>query len=256
MTLAYEATGRGPKLVLLHPVGLSSAFWPGLDERLGDRFRLLAVDLGGHGASPDVARPGRFADRLAEVVAFLEEHRPAALLGVSFGGMLAMQVAIARPDLVQALVLAACPLAIPEAGRKNIRERGRAAEQGSMAAVLEPTLERWFTPAFMDDPDVARVRERLRANSPSNWAGTWEAVAEHDALDQLGAISALTLVIAGEKDAATPLEAKKTLAAAISGAKLVVMEDAPHMLQIERAAEFAEQVDAFLTSVALRSDEV
>jgi 3-oxoadipate enol-lactonase len=163
--------------------------------------------------------------------------------------MLAMQVALAKPDLVQALVLAACPPAIPEAGRPGIRERGRVAEQAGMAAVLEPTLERWFTPGFMQDPAVALVRDRLLANAPSNWAGTWEAVAEHDALDRLGAIDVPTLVVAGDKDAATPMDAKRALAAAIPGARLVVMKDAPHMLQIERAAEFADHVDAFLSSV-------
>ncbi|MGS7457633.1 alpha/beta fold hydrolase, partial [Mycobacterium tuberculosis] len=60
---------------------------------------------------------------------------------------------------------------------------------------------------------VKNVAERLTSNKPSNWAAAWEAVAEHDALDRLRTIEIPALIIAGEKDAATPLDAKRTLAA-------------------------------------------
>lgn len=246
MALSFTETGQGPAVVLLHPVGLSSEFWPGVVEPLAERFTVIAVDLGGHGRSPDVARPGRFADRLAEVVELVEPRAPVALVGASFGGMLAMHVAATRPDLVSALVLSAAPPAIPEEGRAPVLERGRTAEAGGMEAVLQDTLTRWFTPGFQDDPLVARVAERLRANAPSNWAGTWEAVSEHDALDRLGDIRCPTLVIAGEADAATPLAAKRRLAEGIPGATLEIIEGAPHMIHLERPGEFVALVDGFL----------
>lgn len=76
----------------------------------------------------------------------------------------------------------------------------------------------------------------------------WEAVAEHDALGRLPALDIPTLVIAGETDLATPLEAKRALAAAIPASRLVVLPDAPHMMQIECAEPFQAAVMNFLES--------
>lgn len=269
MQLAYEELGLPPgpvdgdaganapdtrsarPLVALHPVGLSAAFWPGFGDRLGRRRRIVAIDTAGHGRSPDSPRPGRMADRVTETAAAIEAaaQGPVAVLGVSFGGMIAMQLALARPDLVGALLLGACPPRMPAEAREAILDRGRAAESGGMAAVVETTVERWFSPGATHRPIANRVRERLGANAPSNWAAAWEAVAEHDALPRLGQINVPTLVIAGEKDASVPLAAKKALADAISGARLAVIPDAPHMIHLERTVEFLDIVDGFLTGL-------
>jgi 3-oxoadipate enol-lactonase len=247
--LVCDIAGEGPPVVLLHPVGLDATFWGGLPKRLARRYRVVAVDLAGHGRSPHVARPGRMAAHVADVAGLVEKigGGPAVLVGVSFGGMIAQELALARPDLVAALVLAGCPGAIPAAGRAAILERGRAAEAGGMAAVAEATLARWFTPGFLGSAAVARVRARLLADDPSDWAATWEAVAGHDALGRLGAVRVPALVIAGEEDAATPFAAKQALAAALPGGRLQVLPGAPHMMQIECEAEFAAAVEGFLT---------
>ncbi len=245
--LAMSVTGDGPPVVLLHPVGLDGSFFPGLAERLGTRHRVVALDLAGHGASPDAARPGRMDERVAEVLAVLDGlGEPAALVGVSFGGMIAQNVALACPSAVARLVVAGCPGMIPEEGRATILARGRAAEEGGMQAVLASTLERWFTPAFMADPAVDGVSERLLADDPSNFAAAWEAISEHRALPRLPGLAIPALVIAGEQDAATPLAAKHALHAALRGSRLVVMKGAPHMMQIECADRFADEVAAFL----------
>lgn len=160
-----------------------------------------------------------------------------------------MQLALARPDLVDALLLGAYPPQMPAEAREAILDRGRAVESGGIAAVAETTVECWFSPGATDAPIANRVRERLGANAPSNWAAAWEAVAKHDALPRLGQINVPTLVIAGEKDVSAPLAAKKALANAISDARLAVIPDAPHMIHLERAAEFLDIVDGFLTAL-------
>jgi 3-oxoadipate enol-lactonase len=247
--LVCDVAGEGPPVVLLHPVGLDATFWGGLPGRLGQGYRAVAVDLAGHGRSPHVARPGRMAAHVSDVAGLVERlgRGPAVLIGVSFGGMIAQQLALARPDLVAGLVLAGCPGAIPEAGRAAIVERGRAAEAGGMAAVADATLARWFTPGFLGSAPAARVRARLMADHPSDWAATWEAVAEHDALGRLGAVGVPALVIAGELDAATPEAATRALAAALPRGRLVVLAGAPHMMQIECEAAFAATVERFLS---------
>ena len=245
--LSHRLTGAGPAVVLLHAVGLDGTFWGVLPERLAAFRTVVAVDLLGHGGSPDAPRPGRMAAQVDSVAALVERlglGRP-TVLGLSFGGMVAQQLALARPDLVGALVLAATPGRIAPEAREAILKRGADAEADGMDAVVAATLERWFTPAFRASEPALRVAGRLRADHPSNWAAAWEAVAEHDALDRLSAVAVPALVVAGEDDAATPLAAEEALANALS-ARLAVVPAAPHMLQIERADEFAEIVAGFV----------
>lgn len=248
--LSYETTGSGPAVVLLHPVGLDRSFWGGLPNALARSNTVVAVDTAGHGASPDAARPGRMRDRVAQTAAVLEEIGPgkAVLVGVSFGGMIAQQLAIERPDLVSGLVLGGCPAAIPASARQAILKRGADAEANGMASVMEATLERWFTAPFLSSDEVARVRARLLADSPANWAAAWEAIAEHDALARLNDLAMPVLVLAGERDAATSLDAKRALAAAIPGSRLTVLPNAPHMMHIECPGPFGDAVLDFLLS--------
>lgn len=252
--LHYSKAGSGPLLVFLHPVGLDGSFWGDLPRTCAEACTVVSVDLRGHGQSPDAARPGRMADYVADVVALLEDLQsgPAILLGLSFGGMIAQNLAIARPDLVAGLIVCACPGRMPEAARDAILARGSEAEKNGMETVLEPTLQRWFTPSFMSSPEVARVSERLLADKPSNFAAAWEAISGHDALDRLAALRIPALVVGGESDAATSVEASTALAAAFGNAELAILPKAPHMMQIECPDLFAATVMRFLNKHAKR----
>ncbi|MAW86725.1 MAG: hypothetical protein CMJ42_09370 [Phyllobacteriaceae bacterium] len=254
--LSFRSSGTGKPVLLLHPVGLDGRFWDPLSARLSDSFRVVAVDLAGHGDSPPAARPGRMADRVADVVALIEHlgDGPAILVGLSFGGMIAQQVALARPDLVSALVVAGCGGRIGADARGAILKRGEDAEAGGMEAVVDTTLERWFNQSYLSTPEVARVRERLLSDSPSGWAAAWEAIAEHDALDRLGELDMPALVVAGENDLAIPLDAMRALAAAIPGSQLLILSGAPHMMQIESAVDFTAGVAGFLEQLPGRPD--
>lgn len=246
-SLVNARLGSGPLVVLLHPVGLDRTFWGPLPARLSDRFEVMAVDLAGHGESPTARRPGTMDKHVADIVKLVEQTgKRACLVGVSFGGMIAQNVALARPDLVWALVPTACPGRTPPEARPALLQRGSDAEENGIASVIDATLRRWFTEPFLSTEEVSRVRERLRTNSVSGWAAAWEAIATHDALDRLPSLQVPTLVVAGECDLGTSLDAKRALAAAIPGSRLEIIPQAPHMLQIECAQTYAEIVSAFL----------
>lgn len=249
MDLHHEIEGTGSAVVLLHPVGLDSSFWGDLPSQLARRHKVVRVDLAGHGRSPDAPRPGRMHSNVEDVSRLIErlDIGPVAIVGLSFGGMIAQNIALERPDLVGKLVLAGCPPRIPETGRGGILARGKVAEEGGMEAVVDTTLERWFSPPFRETAAAEDVAARLRSNKPSNWAAAWEAVSEHDALDRLPEIEIRTLVIAGESDEATPLDAKKTMANALPDARLKVLPGAPHMMQIECESDFVDAVLEFLS---------
>jgi 3-oxoadipate enol-lactonase len=249
--LHHRIVGRGPAVVLAHPVGLDQTFWGGLPDALALDHTVVTVDLRGHGGSGDAPRPGQMTAYRDDVASVLDRLGlgPATVVGVSFGGMIAQTLACHRPDLVAGLVLAACPGAMPLSARAAIVQRGMDAEQGGMSAVLAATLARWFTPAAAPGL-VERVAARLMANAPGNWAAAWEAISRHDALPGLARLHCPALVIAGECDAATPIEATHALAAAIPGSRHVVVTDAPHMLQLECEDRFASLVRGFLKEIA------
>ncbi len=249
MPLQAETIGAGPLVVLLHPVGLDGTFWGGLPEALASQRRVLCLDLAGHGRSPAVRRPRPIEAYADDVAAAIRAAGggPAAVLGLSFGGMVAQVLALRHPGLVSALMPCGCGGDFPEQVRPVLRERGLAAERDGMAAILEPTIARWFTEGFRADPAVARVRARLLANDVAGWSAGWHAIADLAATPQLGALRVPTLVLAGEQDVATPpAMAEATVARAIPGARFAVLPGAPHMMQIESEAAFTAAVTAFL----------
>jgi 3-oxoadipate enol-lactonase len=248
VNLHCAVTGAGPDLVLLHPVGLDHSFWQALAAAASRTHRVIAVDLRGHGSSPPADRDTRIGDYADDVHAVIERHcsGPATVLGLSFGGMLAQLVALRHPDAVSALVLSGCTGGFAPEARPVLRERGLAAERDGMDAVVAPTIERWFTAAFLGDPEVERVRQRLRSDDVASWSAAWHAISTFDALPRLGEIAVPTLVIAGERDAATPLAAASKLAESIRGARFVVLPGAPHMMQIERRDAYNAAVLQFL----------
>jgi 3-oxoadipate enol-lactonase len=249
LRLHGRMAGDGPPVVLLHPVGLDGGFWGGLPGALASTRRVLSLDLAGHGASPPVSRPRSieaYADDVAAAIRAADAG-PAAVLGLSFGGMVAQMLALRHPALVSALVACGCGGDFPDAVRPILRERGLAAERGGMEAVADGTIERWFTEPFHADPAVAAVRARLMADEVAGWSAGWHAIADLSTTPHLGRVGVPTLVLAGEKDVATtPAMAEATVARAIPGARFSVLPGAPHMMQIEAEAAFVAEVSRFL----------
>lgn len=246
-TLHHIERGQGDPLVLLHPIGLDHSFWPGLIERCSGFRRVLAFDLPGHGRSPAApqATMAAYVEAVKQTLDALAIEK-AAVLGLSFGGMIAQELAIRFPDRVSRLIACACGARIPPEAREAVAARGQAALEGGMSAVVDATLQRWFTSSFMSDPAVDKVRDRLLSDDPRQWDAGWRAIASHDALDRLPKLAIPTLVVAGEVDLGTPVPAARAIADAVSGARLVVIPRAPHMLQIECAETFVGHVAAFL----------
>jgi 3-oxoadipate enol-lactonase len=240
--------GAGPDLVLLHPAGLDHTFMDSLARRLSADHRVLSVDLRGHGRSPD-AQPGTTLDDLADDVRELvSRHCPdgAAVLGISLGGMVAQALALAHPKSVSALMLCGCTGTFDDTLRPMLRERGLAAERDGMAAVVEATLDRWFTAAERHGTLASTTRERLLADRVENWSATWHAIAGHDALPRLGGVAVPTLVVAGELDQATPQAATQRLADAVPGARWACLQGAPHMMQLEAGDALSSLARDFL----------
>jgi 3-oxoadipate enol-lactonase len=240
--------GTGPHVALLHPVGLDRTFLQPIAAELVGRYRVMCVDLRGHGRSPTCPAPSGLDDYTDDVHALLADRRfaPCAVVGFSFGGMVAQALALRHPGDVSALVPCACPSTLAEPNRAIAAQRATDAERGGMAAILDATLARWFTEAFRKSGRADAARARLLSADVQGWAEAWRAIARIDTAPHLGRVRVPTLCIAGEVDASSPPAIVAAIAAAIPAARFVTIPGAPHMLFIEQPQAVAREIRAFL----------
>ncbi|TDE11821.1 alpha/beta fold hydrolase [Jiangella asiatica] len=250
-TLHHRVDGDGEPVLLLHSVGLDLTFWEAVAGALAPEYRVVRVDLRGHGRSPHTGSPWRMSDIADDVHLLLDSLRvgPVHLVGQSFGGLVAQALVLDHPGDVRSLVLSGTSCTTSPAEREIFLGRATTAERGGMAAVTVAAIDRWFTAGFMDAPMVTRVRERLLADDVGGWAATFRAIAEHNTFDRLRSVRVPTLVTTGDADVATPPAMSRELADAIPGARLHIMPGAPHMGPLERPDLFVPLLGDFLRSL-------
>ena len=248
MLLHHTTEGTGPRLLLLHPVGLHGGFLAPIAERLSKRFTVMRIDLRGHGQSalePFAHSIDDFADDVHETLG-QAGFGPCAVAGFSFGGMTAQALAIRHPDDVSALIALAGPCTQDEAKRPTIAARGTDALAHGMQAVLEATMQRWFTPGFMQSAEAQAARTYVAQRDPRGWAQGWKAIAALHTEPHLRALRMPALCVAGELDVSAPPDIVRRIANAIPGARFEVLAGAPHMLFIEQPDQVSAIIANFL----------
>lgn len=251
--------GAGAPLVLLHGFTGSGASWWPVRDRLARDWRVLAVDLIGHGRSAAPRDPARYAytralDDLDEIAAALGFTR-ATWLGYSLGGRLALGFAVRHPERVAALILESANPGIAAAAEREERRRTDAALASRIeAAGIASFVAEWerlpLWESQRDLPDAARERQRAirLGNQPHALANSLRGMgqgSQQNLWDDLGEIRVPTLVIAGERDAKFARIAEK-MAAVIPGATLAIVPGAGHAVHLERPEVYLDLVDRFL----------
>jgi 3-oxoadipate enol-lactonase len=223
-------------VVLSNPLGTSFEVWDPQVGVLASRFRVLRYDHRGQGGSETPPGPyslALLADDLTSLLDELEIAR-ASFVGLSLGGAVGMQLAAACPDRLERLVLACTSARF--ASRDSWLDRADTVRRNGIRVVVEPLLARWFT-AEAQPGDVARCRAMLEATPAEGYAGCCEALAEWDFRPRLGEIKAPTLVLAGAEDPASPPDHGEEIARG-SGARLVVIDGAAHLANVEQPGVF------------------
>ena len=248
--------GQGAPLVLLHAAGVSGDIWWRHIPRLAKRFRVLAVDLPGHGRSAKPQKPLSIEGMAEELFETLQKRAflPIHLVGLSLGGMVAQMFFVNHPKSVVSLTLCDTLCEVNPALAGILEERAKAVERGGMAAILQPTLERWFSPKFFrDHPEiVASVEKLLLKADPLSNAQTWRAIAKMDIPSRLRDLPRpSTLVVNGSLDTSIPSGSGKRLSE-IFGARFVELESSAHMAPLEAPEKFMDILESFLSEREVR----
>lgn len=255
--LAWDDTGQGLPVVLLHAFPVNRRMWAAQREALAPRYRVITPDFRGHGES-GLADEDSTMERLADdVCGLLDELKleRVALGGLSMGGYVAFAFLGRYADRVGALILADTRAgADTEDGRKARYENAALAEQegaGAIAERLLPKLLAATTPARQ--PEVVRaVREMILSTPPAGIARALRGMAARpDSTPLLGAIRVPALILVGEEDTLTPPAESEAMAKAIPGAALVRIAGAGHLSNLEQPAAFTRALEDFLSRLRL-----
>jgi 3-oxoadipate enol-lactonase len=253
ISLYYRIDGPAqadvPWLVLSNALGTDVSLWTPQIDALARVFRVVRYDTRGHGRSGVPPGPCVIEQLSSDVLALLDSLaiERAHFCGISLGGVTGMALAARHGERVGRLVIASAPPRSP-VSREVWTDRMNQARSGGMPAMAQATIERWFSAAFIArEPLVcAAIRDTVRHTDPEGYVASCAAVAGTDLTDEVGRITAPTLIVTGTHDASiTPAEGR-ALAAAIGGARHVAL-DALHLPNVEEADAFTRTVLDFLS---------
>jgi 3-oxoadipate enol-lactonase len=244
--LHYLDEGDGAPLVLLHSLGGSSVMWAEIIPMLGQRFRVIAPDLRGHGRSTQgiAAEIGPCADDIVCLLNHLGISR-SAFIGISMGGQIAMKIATRGDCRVLAMVLAntSAGAAVRDSSRLD-EVRTRIDHAGWPHFAREYVASR-LAP-MTSGPQVEEYVRSVIGATPKVFVQTMASILEQDLRPFLSKVDCPTLVLTGDSDISTPLAAAEELRAAIPKAKLVVLSRAGHFSVLDQPEEFAARSVSFL----------
>jgi pimeloyl-ACP methyl ester carboxylesterase len=249
--IAYERKGKGQPVVFLHGYVGDRRTWRRQIDDLSDEFTVVAWDAPGFGGSadpPETFRLSDFADCLAAFIEALGLGRP-DVVGLSFGGGLALELYRRHPTVPMTLVLASAYAgwagSLPaEVVDQRLQQALRLADlhPDQLVDELIPTLLPESAPAGLVDEFAAIMSDF----HPAGLRASSRAFAEADLRDVLHRITVPTLLLYGDKDVRAPLHVGEDLHAKIPGSRFVVLDGVGHVCNVEGAERFNREVRAFL----------
>ncbi|CAI0721489.1 alpha/beta hydrolase [Serratia ficaria] len=248
MRVSYLEAGEGAPLVLLHGVGMNAASWYPQIEALSRDFRVIAVDMPGHGESEAFTRPVTLTDYVAWLSDFLRTRPEArfAVAGHSMGALITAGLAIDHSEQVSHAIVMSGVYRRSETARRAVLQRARELAAGE--ALLDSPLARWFS----DDAHEAALREQvggwLSQVNLQGYAAAYQAFADGDRVyaDRWQEMRCPVLVLTGELDANSNPQMAREMAAAAPQGRAVIILGARHMVSLTDAPRVNHEMLSFL----------
>jgi 3-oxoadipate enol-lactonase len=254
--MAYTDAGMGRPVVLIHGYPFNRSLWDEQVAALSSSYRVIAPDLRGFGDTDASSGPATM-NRMADDVARLMDHlgiSQAVIGGLSMGGYVALAFYKQFPSRVRALVLAdtRAQADTEEAKQTRVQQAEKALSEG-MAGIADAMLPKLLTPETVSKrPEIVkRVRDMMLKTKPEGAASALLGMAEReDQTPLLSKITSPTLILVGAEDAITPVADSEKMHNAIAGSRLVVLENAGHVSNLERSEVFYRTFKDFLVPSA------
>ncbi len=250
--LHYRLDGPdgAPMVALVNSLGTDLTMWEPQVAALARRYRVLRHDTRGHGGS--VTPPGPYTmDMLADDVLGLVSHVGAAryfVVGISLGGLEALAVGLRHPPGLAGIAICDSRIDVPPEGAKAMDDRVRLARAQGMTPIAEAMVQRWFTPPTLAAKPayLEAVRHMLLATSVEGFAGCTDAIKHSGLSDRVAALRVSALLIAGDQDAALPIDLMRDVQSLMPGALAAVIPGAGHLSNLEQPTAFNEALLGFL----------
>jgi len=245
---AHEGTQNGNHLVFINALGTDLRIWDEVVPHFAARQLVIRFDKRGHGLSDCPPAPYSIRDNTNDLLNLLDhlDVAQAVLVGISVGGLIAIDFAAAWPERVHSLVL--CDTA-PKIGTPEMwDERINALREQGLASMGDAILARWFAPSFRtQSPAVYRGYLNMLTRNPlEGYIGTCQAIRDADLTAAAKKISVRTLILCGANDISTPPETARKMVELIPDAIFHEIPDAAHLSCIEEPDAVATQIERFL----------
>ena len=252
--LYYDLTGPedGPVVCITHSLASDGGSWAEqVPALLASGFRVLRLDMRGHGGSDPVAGDYTMTQLAGDVAAVLDGLGLARVhyIGLSIGGMIGQAFALEHGNrLISALWCDTLPASPPGAASiwgprmKGVREAN------SLAPIADASMDRYLSPAFQaENPGRwKQLRDTVVGTTPAGYLGCSAAILDFDFTARLPSLRLPVLVVCGEHDAGTPAAENRRLASLVPGARYEEIAGMRHFPNVEAPAAFNKIMLAWL----------
>jgi len=255
LRINWQLTGpeNAPVVVLSHSLGSSGIMWDWQVPMFVERFRVLRYDTRGHGGTDAPAGPYHLDSLGDDAIGLLDalDIQRVHWVGLSMGGMIGQNLALRHPQRLDSLVLCDTTSEVPPEARATWDERIATAEMHGLEPLCAGTMERWFTPAFLErnPEEVQVIRQQFLQTPTSGYVGCCQAICELDYTDRLSSIALPVQIIVGAQDPSAPPSVSEMMQERISGAALTVIDDAAHLSNVEQPRAFNNAAMRFLMAL-------
>jgi len=249
----YVENGQGDALVLIHGLGGDHGEWIMQVPVFAKKYRVIALDLRGHGKSDKVGEEYSFPIFAKDVIGLLDKLGidKAYFCGVSMGGGVALQIALSYPERVKGLILVDTAARVSEQTAKVLSKWVELFQKEGFDAYFDQEIKDVFHPSFIEaNPGlIKQIKEVSRHRDLQTVIKAATGLRAFNFVDQLSKISVPTLIVHGEDDRVVPVEEARLLHEKIPNSKLVVFSECGHGTIVEKAQEFNKVVMEFLESL-------
>lgn len=253
-SLHYEEYGAGEPVLLLHGLGSSCLDWEYQIPALAARYRVIAMDMRGHGRSDKPRERYSIEGFSADVEALIEHLRlgPVHVIGLSMGGMIGFQLAVDQPQLLKSLCIVN---SAPQVKVRGVSDLWQLTRRWTLARFLSMrTIGIALGKLLFPKPEQAELRDKVAKrwarNDKHAYLASMDAIIGWGVLHKIRRITCPVLIIAADHDY-TPVALKQAYVRLLPNARLVVVNDSRHATPLDQPAEFNRIALEFIASTGV-----